>query len=111
MCGVRKCLIFLFILGFLAVPGCGEVTFFFAFNTGIIDDARTSGVVLIIGTPREDLPDSVRLFSGIIPPGMHLEDDATVRGIPEASGTFFFEIEVTEIDGQVGVLPFEVEIE
>lgn len=99
------------LLGLLWIQGCGDATFFFFWNTGNVGGVPASGAVLIIGTPREDPPESVRLISGEIPPGMKLMEDTTVRGVPEATGTFLMDVEVIERTGGREVLHYEVEIE
>jgi len=111
MKGLRSLLLSLSLAGLLSLSSCGEVTFFFFWNTGNIDEARNSGFVLVIGTPQEKEPASVRLVSGRIPLGMQLMADATVQGIPEETGQFFMTIEITEQNGSRGRITYEGEIE
>lgn len=112
MGSIRRVILLVGLLFMFMGGACGEVTFFVFWNTGTVDGAAASGAVLIIGTPRDDpLPASVRLLSGEIPPGMKLMEDTTVRGIPEASGTFLMEIEVIEMTGEHDVLHYEAQIE
>lgn len=104
--GLGLWLLFLLLGG----AGCGEVNWFVFWNTGNLGGEPNAGAVLIIGTPREDL-ESVRLISGEIPPGMKLMEDATVRGVPEATGTFLMDVEVVEMSGERDVLHYEAQIE
>lgn len=90
-CLLGACLIFL--------AACGaEVTWFVSFNTGPIDP---NGLVVIIGTPAEETPKSVRVVEGELPKGMKLQADGTVQGVPEGEGAFDFTLELTDAEGHV----------
>ena len=104
-------LLALFFAALVAVPGCGDVTWFVFWNTGTVDAARTSGAVLVIGTPVTPLPASVALVGGQIPPGMALMKDATVQGIPETSGDFMMDVEAIDQSGMSQTLHLEAQIE
>ena len=111
MKGLRSLLLSLSLAGLLSLSACGEVTFFFFWNTGNIDEAVNSGFVLVIGTPREAPPASVSLAAGRIPRGMELMADATVQGIPEETGQFLMTIQIIEQDGSRDRVTYEGEIE
>lgn len=81
--------------------------FFVSFNAGEIE---RDGLVVIIGTPRQDPPKAVQLVDGNIPKGMEVKPDGTVRGIPEESGHFEFTLEFTEEDSHSAQQSFAVEL-
>lgn len=95
----------------LSLLSCGEVTFFLFVNTGVIDETRRSGLVLIVGTPREEEAKEVRLVEGEIPEGMEPKLNGTVEGIPEETGFFDFTVELTNFDGTTEILEFSIEVE
>ena len=109
--GVRGIIVRLLLIISLLFQGCGDVTFFFFFNTGQIDDARRSGAILIIGTVPEEEPKEVRVVSGKIPKGMKLMSDGTIQGIPEESGLFVITVRITYQDNSVEEMLYEIEIE
>jgi len=92
-------------------PGCGSVAWFVSFNTGQVDDALQNGFVLVIGTPHSQPLESVNLVEGELPPGMEVQSDGTVEGIPEESGNFDFTLELTETSGKVLRNSYSVEVE
>lgn len=90
---------------------CGSVDWFVSFNAGQVDEALQNGFVLVIGTPHSQPLQSVNVVEGRLPPGMALQEDGTVRGIPEESGEFDFTLELTEVGGKVLRKSFAVEVE
>jgi putative Ig domain-containing protein len=94
---LRLLLISLFIFN---LSGCGQdFVWFVSWNTGQVQQIDRNGLVVVVGTPRQDPPKAVSLVDGEIPKGMKLMEDGTVRGIPEESGRFDFTIEITNSDG------------
>ena len=95
----------------LAWVGCGSsVDWFVSFNTGQVDEARQDGLVLIIGNAHPKPLQDVRLVEGELPPGMALQQDGTVRGIPEEEGLFEFTLELTEAGGKTFRKSYSVEV-
>lgn len=100
-----------FLAGSLGLGACGSLDWFVSFNAGQIEDAQENGLVLVIGQVHPKPLQDVSLVSGEIPPGMALQEDGTVRGIPEAGGTYDFTLELTEIGGKVLRRSYTVEVE
>ncbi|MCC7343343.1 MAG: hypothetical protein IT573_00290 [Deltaproteobacteria bacterium] len=97
--------------GLLAISGCGDVTWFVSFHAGSFDETRQEGLVVIIGQAHPEPLQEVRLLEGELPPGMALQEDGTVRGIPEAGGVYDFTLELTEMGGKVLRKSYSVELE
>lgn len=90
------------------LPACGDVVWFVSWNSGFFED---EGLVVIIGTPVDPAPASIRLLEGDIPAGMKLQNDGTVSGTPETPGPFDFTLEFTDDAGTVFRENFFGEIE
>lgn len=102
---------FAIILFILAWTACGSsADWFVSFNTGQVDEARQDGLVLIIGSAHPKPLKAVTLVEGELPPGMLLQQDGTVRGIPEEDGHFEFTLELTETGGKVFRKSYSVEV-
>ena len=48
--------------------------------------------------------------SGELPPGVELDDDGWLRGVPEASGFYGFEAQVEDDDGRTGIVSVDLTI-
>ena len=100
-----------FLLLVLGGAGCGDVVWFVSFNSGQADDALVNGFVLVIGSPHSQPLESVNLVEGELPPGMEIQEDGTVQGIPEESGDFEFTLELTETTGKVLRKSYSAQVE
>jgi hypothetical protein len=97
------------LFGALSLGGCGaDVDWFVSFHGGEI---QQDGLVVIIGSAHSEPLDKVVLVEGEIPPGMELQADGTVQGVPEQGGTYDFTLELTEKNGKVLRKAYSVEIE
>ena len=106
--GVSSLKIFSLLLALLWLSHCGsEVVWFVSWNGGLIEP---TGLVVVIGSPRDEDPKQVRIVEGRLPKGLQLQADGTVRGIPEETGPFDFTLEFTDRDGSVEQQNFHGEI-
>lgn len=103
----RRCLPLLLCL-LLWVPSCGDVAWFVSWNAGPVDP---NGLVVVIGTPHDQPLESVELIEGRIPPGMEIEPDGTVQGVPEVAGEFDFTLRLFETSGRVLEKSYSVEVD
>lgn len=101
----------LFLLFLLGVLSCGEATFFFIWNTGALEGPPGAVAVFVIGTPSEEPLEDVRLVEGRIPRGMRIQDDGTIRGVPEEQGEFVVTLGMTFLDGRRTLVTYEALIE
>ncbi len=110
-CAFLRIFSVLFLGGLLVFAGCGEVDWFVSFNAGSFDEIQQEGLVVIIGRAHSEPLQDVRLLEGELPPGMALQEDGTVRGIPEAGGLYDFTLELTEMGGKVLRKSYSVKVE
>ena len=98
----------------LGLTACGEVSFFFFWNTGNLGGTPNAGAgIFVIGTPVDDPEEvsDIQIVSGSIPQGMKLMEDGTIQGIPTETGFFAITQEVHRLDGSVQERFFEAEIQ
>lgn len=93
-----------------SLTACPEGTEFFFFSNGqVFNDVLESGNGIIIGVGVDGAQSST-LVSGDLPPGMALQADGTVAGVPEENGLFEFTVETVDAEGQAALRTRIVEI-
>lgn len=98
----------------LGLSACGEVSFFFFWNTGNLGGTPNAAAgIFVIGTPVEDPEEvnGIQIVSGRVPKGMELMDDGTIQGVPQETGFFAITQSVHRRDGSVEERFFEAEIQ
>jgi hypothetical protein len=92
----RQGIVWLMLLLLCGVLGCDNDD-----ELEIVTDTLPNGIVgarYFFEFETDGDADVFRLVSGDLPPGLGLADDGELSGIPTTPGTFFFTIEVLNLD-------------
>lgn len=102
------------VLALTALTACPEgVDFFVNINGDVVQRVQANGGGVIIGVgslTAEDVA-STSLVDGQIPPGLTLQPDGTVSGVPEEIGFFEFTVETVDAEGRAALETTLVEVE
>jgi hypothetical protein len=102
------------VFGLTALTACPEgVDFFVNTNGDVVQRVQSGGGGVIIGVGGLEAEDaaSSSLVSGQIPPGLTLQPDGTVSGIPEEPGFFEFTVETVDTEGLATLETMRIEVE
>jgi hypothetical protein len=112
--GISRWILTLGLCSVLWLGACGEVSFFFFWNTGNLGGTPNAAAgIFVIGTPVEDPEEvnDIQIVSGRVPRGMKLMEDGTIQGVPQETGFFAITQSVHRTDGSVEERFFEAEIQ